>query len=1367
MKYKDLAYWLEPALRYVRRGRRKFWTNKERCHIELRELSWDELQALSPELDRALGLHQGVAWARVNPYLGRVVAQYDGTPELREKLVREVERVEAQMGLSDHPLPVRDPEQHPGDAAPIRRVAVELAAEIASLLAGTVLDRIGFKPLALGIDLAALLRVVETLPALRKTIERAVSIASTELGLELGRALAQTLLQGRGGPIVGILHLSLRMRELIARRRLWEACEPELCADPACYPGSDEVPREPRPRPRQQGPVEQYTNRASRASLGIFGLAFLGTRSLESASSAIFAGVPRQAQHGRDAFAAHFAVRLARAGILVIDPHVLRKLERLDTAVMTGELLGEADARARELVTAVRRAGLRLVVAESTGDEATWARPEEISASTAHEVVRSLQARGHRVCFISCHASPALAEADCGIGLCAAGPRPPWGAHVFCRSGVADAVFVLDGITAARRASRQSVRLSMGEAGLGAMLAFYGLDRTTTQRIMAAANATSILSMANAIRIAHSVERRAYVGDADTVPWHSFATGAVLEQVASRPEGLREDEAAARRVPPPSLPSPLAHFGRMFFEELANPMAPILIAGAGLSAMTGSVTDAALITGVLVINGAFGGVQRYRTERALLHMARSEKHKVRVRRGGAVVLGESTLLIDSTHLVPGDVIELEAGDVVPADCRILEAIGLEVDESSLTGESLPVAKNAEPSIADAVAERSSMLYDGTSIAAGQASAVVVAVGEATEARRALAGAKAAPESGVERRLASLTALTAPVAAAGGIVLAAAGLIRGQPARNVISTGVSLAVAAVPEGLPLLATLAQLAAASRLSRRGALVRNPRAIEALGRMDLLCADKTGTLTEGRICLRIVSDGESEQNLDELDLEHRRILAVAVRASPERRNGAELPHMTDRALVDGAQHVGVAGAEGVEALERSGELPFEPSRGYHAGLARVAGGHLISVKGAPEVVLPRCRSWRSGSIELTDAMRQRLFQQSMSLARRGHRVLAVAERRAEAIDQIADEHVDQLDLRGFVAFSDPIRQTARAAVGDLHRAGVDVVMITGDHPSTAEAIAVELGLRNGADVVTGPELDRLSDSELDRLLQQVHVFARVTPAQKVRVVAAFKRLGRVVAMTGDGANDAPAIRLADVGIAMGERSTAAAREAADLIVVDERIETIVHAALEGRALWASVREAVAMLVGGNLGEICFTVLGGLVSAQSPLNARQLLLVNLLTDSLPALAVALKPPAGKTPEELMREGPDASLGSALTREIGARAIVTGGATALAWVSASLTGTAERAGTVALLTLTGTQLTQTLLLGSRTASVLATGLGSLAALLAIVETPGLSQFFGCRPLGPIGLLQAAAATAVGTGAAYLWPRLARSAPAS
>jgi hypothetical protein len=254
MKYKHITRWLEPALRRVRRGDRKVWTNGARCHIELRELSWDELQALSPALTRALGAHPGVVWARVNPYLGGVVAQYDGSADVCAALAREVARVEAEMGLSDHPFPVRDPERHPGDAVPIQRLAVETGAELASLLAGSWLGRIGFKPVTVGFDLAALLRVIETLPTLRKAAERAVSIASTELGLELGRALTQTMLQGTVGPIAGILHLSLRMRELIARRRLWDACEPELCADPESHPGSDALPREPRP-PRQQGPA--------------------------------------------------------------------------------------------------------------------------------------------------------------------------------------------------------------------------------------------------------------------------------------------------------------------------------------------------------------------------------------------------------------------------------------------------------------------------------------------------------------------------------------------------------------------------------------------------------------------------------------------------------------------------------------------------------------------------------------------------------------------------------------------------------------------------------------------------------------------------------------------------------------------------------------------------------------------------------------------------------------------------------------------------------------------------------------------------------------------------------------------------------
>ncbi len=317
----------------------------------------------------------------------------------------------------------------------------------------------------------------------------------------------------------------------------------------------------------------------------------------------------------------------------------------------------------------------------------------------------------------------------------------------------------------------------------------------------------------------------------------------------------------------------------------------------------------------------------------------------------------------------------------------------------------------------------------------------------------------------------------------------------------------------------------------------------------------------------------------------------------------------------------------------------------------------------------------------------------------------------------------------------------------------------MITGDHPSTAEGVAAELDLLDGQNIVTGPQIEALDDDELGALIEEARVFARVTPAHKVRIVAAFQRLGRVVAMTGDGANDAPAIRLADAGIAVGERGTSAARDAADLVVFDDRIETIVDAIVEGRAMWSSVREAVAILVGGNLGEIAFTLAASLPTGRPPLNARQLLLVNLLTDAAPAIAIALRPPIRRSPEDLLHEGPEVSLGEALDRTIMWRAITTAGAASAAWGLARLTGTAGRARTVGLVGLVLTQLGQTLAVGGRSPAVLTASLGSAALLAAVVQTPGVSQLVGCRPLGPVGWATGVGAATLATGAAVLVPR--------
>lgn len=753
-----------------------------------------------------------------------------------------------------------------------------------------------------------------------------------------------------------------------------------------------------------------------------------------------------------------------------------------------------------------------------------------------------------------------------------------------------------------------------------------------------------------------------------------------------------------------------------------------------------------------MLNAVVGGVERYRAEKAIAALEQSESQQVTVMRDGQ----EQQRTAD--QLVPGDVVRLRAGDVMTADCRIIESNNLEADESSLTGESLPVAKGVKPSFASAVADRSSMLYQGTSIAAGEALGLVVATGDQTEARRGLRGlGQQARESGAEARLRSITDATLPLSLGSGALVVASGMLRGRSLQQLVGTGVSLAVASVPEGLPLLSTAAQLAAAKRLSRRGALVRNPRAMEALGRVDVVCADKTGTLTEGKLRLHAVSDGQQSQRLDQLDDSHRRILSASVRASPRQKQ--ELTHPTDRAVVEGAKQIDVTVDQDSGAWECEDEIPFKPSIGYHASLGQAGGRAVVAVKGAPETVLPRCARWKSnGSVRaLDDEARAQLDRELDRMAESGLRVLVVADREVEQAEAIDESQIESLTFRGYLGLADPVRKAAVGAVEQLEQAGVTVIMITGDHPATARNIAKELGLPDEA-VLTGADVESMDESTLVRHLERKAVVARATPSHKVRIVQALQRKGKSVAMTGDGANDAPAIRLADVGIALGEGATSAARGAADLIVVNERIETIVDAIVEGRAMWASVRDAVSILIGGNLGEIGFTLLAGIASGGEPLNARQLMLVNLLTDIAPSMAVAVQPPPRESSEELLRGGPKAALGQAMTRQIVWRTLVTCAGASGAWVTGRLTR-ARDPSTVGLLALVGSQLGQTLAAGRRDRKVLAASLGSAAALVAIVQLPPTSRLFGCRPVGVIGLASAAGASALSVVAARLQPK--------
>ncbi len=1430
------------------RSRRAYLT-EVRAHVEYRPVEGEELAAFTRAVEAGSRSLPAVRWVEVNPHTRRVVFAFERGACALSELEALVAAAENQAEIYAEPGTDFGPE-HPADSAPIDRLRMELVADALAAAVGLALRVSPLRPSALaGHALSAVALVRST--RLRELVTERLGPERAEHVLELLSSVTHAVAQRPMSSLVDALHKRSRLVEVEALHQAWVQREAELTAERAEHLPASACPAV-RPVARPRGPVEEYSDRAWVLSLAGFGVSFLATRDLQRSVAALFGALPKPATLGRDVFVAELARSLAARSVVVLDSHVLRRLDRVDCLLLQGDLLsrgrfsvGEilsdgsvdleavrsqvqalfdpehpvdcqtrdewtlgppallrpqpppalalrsaalarsgaltlalvrdahlvavvemrvvAQTGAEELISAAHAAGMRVVLG---GVDETWLQgvdaDDVLPTLVPFEVgIQRLQREGRTVAFVGTAAqATALASADCGIGLMRAGESAPWGAHLICRAEFSDVRFLLDACVAARDVARQSVNIALGSATLGALVAAGGTAPVTTGRVLAVVNTATLVAMANALRASFELDRRAPPRARDRTPWHALDPEGVLRRLGTSEKGLLKSEILRRRPARRRERPALVELTEAITDELFNPLAPLLAAGAGLSAVVGSMTDAGMVGGVVAFNAVVGGLQRFLTERAIRDLSRTTRRRAVARRAG------SRQEVDADDLVQGDVIELYAGDVVPADCRVIDAASLEVDASSLTGESLPVFKTASPSFQSALADRSSMLFEGTAIASGRATAVVVAAGDDTEARRAALGSsRAKNQSGVDRRLQSLINLTGPVALASGVGLVGFGLLRGKKLRDLVGSGVSLAVASVPEGLPLLATAAELASAKRLARRGALVRNPSAIEALGRVEILCVDKTGTITEGRIELASVSDGVVEESAGSPSAARLSALAIGLRATAVRRTSETPADPTDAALVRAAARLGLVPQADCPGWRRDQELTFEAGRGFHASLAGADAGRILSVKGAPEAVLKQCGFWRraGATVPLDAVAHGQLHVLAGLLARRGLRVLAVAERVVEpTADAVSLARPTGLEFRGFLTFSDPVRPSAAAAIARLDRAGVRTVMATGDHPGTAKAIAAELGLPAG-DVLTGPELARMSDAELDERVEQVRVFARVAPAQKVRVVRAFQRRGRVVAMVGDGANDAPAIRLADVGIALGERSTSAARVAADVVVTDERIDTVVDAIVEGRALWASVRDAVSILVGGNLGEIGFALAGGLIDGKPPLDPRQLLLVNLLTDVAPAMAVALRPTAESSLVALAREGPDASLGRLLDRDIASRAFVTAAGAGAAWTVARLSGSAERARTVGLVALVGAQLGQTLASGGVSVPVLTTSLASAAVLGAIVQSPGISHIFGCQPLGPSGWVTAIVASGAATGASLILPQAVES----
>ncbi len=1065
----------------------------------------------------------------------------------------------------------------------------------------------------------------------------------------------------------------------------------------------------------------------------------------------------------------------------------------------------ELDPYADAVLTAAQAAGLRLVLTADPAAPELTGRADEVFEAGASLTgqVRRLQSAGQVVAVVSAQ-EQALAVADVGIGIVPAAGRVPWAADVLCGPGLLEVPRLLAAVPAAHTVSARGVTSATAATFLGALLTAVGGPGRTARAVLPVTAAAGAALLSGSLS-ARQVTRTAPPKPVLHTPWHALEADEVLARLPLPTAG--EPIPVGRGWGPPvatllgmpvTLLTPVGALVRHVRAELADPLTPVLATGAAASAVIGSPTDALLVGGVLAANAVISGAQRLRADQALRALLLDQQLPARLvepthpagagradqdrdwhdqrggrPRDGAVHLPGPVREVPASRLRPGQVIELRAGDVVPADARLLVENDLEVDEASLTGEAVSVGKQTQATPGAELADRACLVYEGTIVLAGSARAVVVAVGSATEAGRALALAgRAGAPAGMQARLEELTRRGLPITLLGGAAVTGLALLRGQAVPAAISSGVSVAVAAVPEGLPLVATVAQLGAARRLSTRGVLVRSARTVEALGRVDTVCFDKTGTLTEGRLRLARLASVDSQWAPQ--DPQGRRVLRDAARACP-RPDAQPVAHATDQAILDAAEQVLGADRDGDEWQELT-ELPFHSERGFSASLGWTAGTLRLVVKGAPEVLLPRCTHARDdgGKRRLDRAGRDRAGQTVHALAGQGLRVLAVARRNvSEALpDTEANPRpgdgpdpeglTEDLTLLGFVALADIPRPSAAPTIAALHTAGLATIMITGDHPVTAQAIADGLGIPAGK-VVTGPELAGLDDLARTALVAQANVFARVSPEQKLRIIGALQHAGRVVAMTGDGANDAAAIRLADVGIGMAAHGSVSARTAADLVLTDPDVSLILDALVEGRAMWGRVRDAVSILLGGNAGEVAFTLAGTALAGRAPIGTRQFLLVNMLTDLLPSMAIALaSTPADPGARQQLLAGGVPSLGAPLLRDIAVRGATTSAGALAAWQVGRLTGPRRRASTIALAALVGTQLGQTLLVGGRNPLVLATGLGSAAALAGIIQVPGLSQFFGCTPLDPLAWLTvvgcATGATALAAVAPHLLP---------
>ncbi len=885
-------------------------------------------------------------------------------------------------------------------------------------------------------------------------------------------------------------------------------------------------------------------------------------------------------------------------------------------------------------------------------------------------------------------------------------------------------------------------------------------------------------------------------GQEDPARWASLPAAAVLTGLGTSQTGLGEDEAARRlaRYGPNELPR--TRRTPWYLElgaEFTHFFALLLWAGAGLAWLAGMPELAWAIVVVILINGLFSYWQQYQAERAAEALQALLPHQVTVRRGG------QEELVPARQVVPGDILLLEEGEAIPADARVISAERLRVDLSALTGESRPVPRSSR-AVADeprSFAQMSNMVFAGSVVAGGRGEAVVFATGGATEFGRIarLTQVQAERPSPLEREIAAITRIVTVLAVGLGIVFFVVGVALGGLAPEAgFLFAIGIIVAFVPEGLLPTLTLALALAVRRMAARHALVKRLSAVETLGATTVILTDKTGTLTENEMTVRVAWAGGVEYQMGGAGYEP--VGAVeplpAEQADPAALSqllragalccdahlsppGDSRPHWqvvgdpTEGAILVAAAKIGLT-RDALAAWPRVAELPFDSVRKRMTTIQEMEGGPVACVKGAPGQVLPRCAAvrWHGQLLPLDDEMRRQAESANDGLARRGLRVLAVATRPVQAPEAHANEWQMEevetgLTLLGLLAMEDPPRPEVPAALAACHRAGVRVVMVTGDSGLTAAAIAREIGLlRDDARVVNGEDLEGLDEGALDALLQDRSLLcARATPEHKLRLVEAFQRRGEVVAVTGDGVNDAPALKRADIGVAMGVAGTDVAREAADMVLADDNFASIVAAIEEGRAVFANIRKFVIYVFVSNVAEAAPFAAFVLFRVPLPLTIMQILAVDLGTDLLPALALGMERPEPGIMDRPPRPRTERILDWAtIGRAFGWLGLIEAtlglaGYFAAFWLSGWRPGAALPADgpayvTATTMTLAGIvagQVGTVFACRSSHQSILQLGWASnravlvgvaaeLALLLAVIYLPPLAAIFGTAPLG-------------------------------